>query len=276
MLRQGPVPAASGAICAINEIGRMDYEDQAGFLDAMQEGKIPFGKYGFNTTLNGSATFVMSANPTNNSSWRDAERIDLNEIPLLMPLLDRFDLIFVFRTVRDKKKIAEYAFKKTDPGMMSNALDEEENQNYEFLRKYILYCKRFHPTPSEEARIMLCDYYTNVATKFGSPRVLDALIRISHAIARLKQKDIVDIEDAKEAMEFYNVILQQPAEVFAVPKDPYNLAAEEITNTLSTSKFPYDFIELTKDVCKRNESVAKYIGDKFSVEHNKKLRRIRD
>jgi DNA replicative helicase MCM subunit Mcm2 (Cdc46/Mcm family) len=32
MLRVGPVPPASGAICAINEIGRMNYEDQAGFL----------------------------------------------------------------------------------------------------------------------------------------------------------------------------------------------------------------------------------------------------
>jgi DNA replicative helicase MCM subunit Mcm2 (Cdc46/Mcm family) len=74
MLRLGRVPAASGAICAINEIGRMNYEDQAGFLDAMQEGKIPFGKYGFNITLDGSATFIMSANPTNNSSWRNAAR----------------------------------------------------------------------------------------------------------------------------------------------------------------------------------------------------------
>jgi hypothetical protein len=28
ILRLGPVPSASGAICAIDEIGRMSYEDQ--------------------------------------------------------------------------------------------------------------------------------------------------------------------------------------------------------------------------------------------------------
>jgi DNA replicative helicase MCM subunit Mcm2 (Cdc46/Mcm family) len=77
--------------------------------DAIQEGKIPFGKYGFNMTLDGSATFIMSANPTNNSSWRNAEKINLNEVPLISPLRDRFDLFFVFRTVRDRKVIADYA-----------------------------------------------------------------------------------------------------------------------------------------------------------------------
>src|SRR5947199_183461 len=149
----------------------MTYEDQAGLLDAMQEGKIPFSKYGFTTTLNGSATFIMSANPTNNSFWRNAEKIDFNEIPVIMPLLDRFDLIFVFRTVRDPVKIASYAFKKTEPDMISDTLNEQEDKDYDFLKKYILYCKRFHPTLSEEARVMLVEFYTSITSKFGSPRV---------------------------------------------------------------------------------------------------------
>jgi len=160
--------------------------------------------------------------------------------------------------------------------MMSDLLHEQEDKNYDFLKKYVMYCKRFHPKLSEEARIMLCQYYVIIATKFGSPRVLDALLRISHAIARLNQKEIIDNEDAKEAMQFYNVILQQLSEVVAIPKDPRDLAVEEITNTLSNSKFPYDFVELVKDVCKRDESIAQYIGDNFSVVKNKRLRRLRD
>jgi GGDEF domain-containing protein len=35
-------------------------------------------------------------------------------------------------------------------------------------------------------------------------------------------------------------------------------------------------VELAKNACKRNESVARYIGDNFSVEYNKKLRKVRD
>ncbi len=276
MLRVGPVPAASGAICAINEIGRMNYDDQAGFLDAMQEGKIPFGKYGFNITLDGSATFIMSANPTNNSSWRNAEKIDLNEVPLISPLRDRFDLLFVFRTPRDRDVITNYAFKKTDPHMMSDKLYEEEEKNHDFIKKYILDCKKIHPTLSEEARIMLCEYYSSIAVNFGSPRILDGLIRISHAWARLRQKDVIDCEDVKEVMEFYNVVLQQLSESVTIPKNPFDLTVEEITNIVLNSEYPYDFMEAAKRACKTNESVARYIGDNFSVEHNKKLRRVRD
>jgi DNA replicative helicase MCM subunit Mcm2 (Cdc46/Mcm family) len=82
----------------------MNYDDQAGFLDAMQEGKIRFG---FNMTLDGSATFIISANPTNNSTWQNAEKIDLDEVPLISPLRDRFDLFFVFRTAYLAESLGE-------------------------------------------------------------------------------------------------------------------------------------------------------------------------
>jgi DNA replicative helicase MCM subunit Mcm2 (Cdc46/Mcm family) len=106
-LRLGPIPSASGAICAIDEIGRMSYEDQAQILNALQEGRIPFGKHGFNLYLDGSATFILSANPNNSSGeWKDPETIDLNEIPLLGPLRDRVDLIFddALKTMHDEQK----------------------------------------------------------------------------------------------------------------------------------------------------------------------------
>jgi replicative DNA helicase Mcm len=278
MMRLGPVPIASGAICAINEIGRMAYEDQGAFLDAMQEGKIPFSKYGFNMTLNGSATFIMSANPTHDSTWRHTEKIDLSEIPVIMPLLDRIDLIFIFRITRDREAIATYAFKKTESYMLKDSIAEQQEANKEsdFLKKYILYTKRFNPRLTQETGSMLCEYYIDVATRFGSPRVLDALFRISYAIARLKQKEVIDSEDAKEAIEFYNVQLQQQSEAVIIPRDPQELASEEIINTLRNSECPYDFIQLVKEVCRKNEAVSRYIGSDFSVQTNKKFRNLRD
>ena len=68
MLRLGPVASSSGAICAIDEIGRMNHEDQGHLLSTLQEGKMPFAKHGFNTVLDGSATFIMSANPTHDGT----------------------------------------------------------------------------------------------------------------------------------------------------------------------------------------------------------------
>lgn len=46
ILRIGPIPAAKGAICALNEIGRMHFDDQKHLLDVMQEQFFTINKYG--------------------------------------------------------------------------------------------------------------------------------------------------------------------------------------------------------------------------------------
>ncbi len=81
ILRLGPIPLAKNAICAINEFGRTDYEDQAHFLDIMEEGEFTINKYGINALIKSPTTIVGSANPINNSTWMDDDKIDLNEIP---------------------------------------------------------------------------------------------------------------------------------------------------------------------------------------------------
>jgi DNA replicative helicase MCM subunit Mcm2 (Cdc46/Mcm family) len=72
VLRLGPIPRATGAICAIDEIGRMRLEDQEQLLHALQEGKMSFIKHGFDLTLDDRATLIMSSNPKNPSgNWND-------------------------------------------------------------------------------------------------------------------------------------------------------------------------------------------------------------
>jgi replicative DNA helicase Mcm len=48
ILRIGPIPQAKGAIAALNEIGRMNHEDQGLMLDAMQEQEFTTNKFGQN------------------------------------------------------------------------------------------------------------------------------------------------------------------------------------------------------------------------------------
>ena len=63
---------------------------------------------------------------------------------------------------------------------------------------------------------MLKEYYINIASNYGSPRLLESLIIIAKMIARLKLKTVIDAEDAYEAQQFYNVILQQLQQVVNV------------------------------------------------------------
>jgi DNA replicative helicase MCM subunit Mcm2 (Cdc46/Mcm family) len=281
ILRLGPIPRATGAICAIDEIGRMRPEDQEQLLHALQEGKMPFVKHGFDLSLDGRATFIMSSNPKNPSGdWNDKDKVDINEIPLLGPLRDRVGLIFVFRTNRNVGYVIDYAFKKAKIINNNEAVIKEEEENYRSLRKYIIYCKRFDPILSKEAEVMIVQYYANIATKPGSresPRLFDTLTSLCYAVARIKQKNTIDVDDVEDVIEFYNVQLLHLSQLVAVPIDPRDLAFEEIINTIKgSSSFRHEFIELVKTVRKKNVFIREYIGDDLHVKTNRKLREIRN
>jgi DNA replicative helicase MCM subunit Mcm2 (Cdc46/Mcm family) len=72
---------------------------------------------------------------------------------------------------------------------------------------YTSYLYRFNPKMSDEAKFMLKEYYINIAKNHGSPRIRETVVTIAKMIARPKLKNTIDKTDAKDAMEYYNVIL---------------------------------------------------------------------
>ena len=64
----------------------------------------------------------------------------------------------------------------------------------------------------------------NHKSSFSVTEFIDTLKNISFAIARLKHKDVIEVDDADEAIEFYNVILHQLEEIVIIAKDPRDLA----------------------------------------------------
>ena len=188
-------------------------------------------------------------------------------------------LCTVFRADRTVPYVADYAFKKAKIINDTDAINKEEERNYDFLRKYIHYCKRFFPTLSKEAEVMIAQYYVNIMTRpesHESPRLFDTLTSLCFAVARLKQKDIIDIEDVKEVIEFYNLQLHHLSELATIPRDPRDLVYEGIVSALKGSSFGHEFVELVRTVSKTNVFVREYIGEDLQVRTNRKLRDIRD
>jgi replicative DNA helicase Mcm len=147
--------------------------------------------------------------------------------------------------------------------------------NYlQYLRKYIEYSKRFDPILSEEAENMLKEYYINVALQYGSPRVLESVTIIARMIARLKLKHVVDAEDAYEAQQIYNVVLQQLQQMINVVTDPSDEAYNTCLDILRNWDHAMQFEELVKMACDRNIRVKSYLGNKYKLQDNKKLRSI--
>lgn len=273
VLRLGPVPLAKGAICSLNEFSRMAFEDQGHLLDVMEEGEFTINKHGINAKILSPTTIISSSNPINNSKWIDSEKISIDEIPALKPIIDRYDLIFVVRTIRDEYNIRKYTYEKADQ-------EDRKIPDYSvYLKKHILYAKRFNPKLSEEAKSMINEYHINMRGKnsFGSNRILDTLFRVSKAIAKLKLKNIVDENDAKETMEFYNVILQQIENVVNIPDNPRDIAYEECISVLKEiGPNAISMEELFKKGCERNKQVQSYFGinKSLKIQSNSKTRAV--
>jgi replicative DNA helicase Mcm len=267
ILRIGPIPAAKGAICALNEIGRMHFDDQKHLLDVMQEQFFTINKHGISVRISSPTATIVSANPID-GEWKDPDRIDLDEFPVLKPLVDRIDLIFVFRNKRDEQIIRNYADSKFE-------FDDTLIPDYTpYLQKHIEYSKRFNPKMSDEAKFMLKEFYVSIAKNHGSPRIRETIVTIAKMVSRLKLKNTIDAEDAKEAMEFYNVILQQLDQIVNVTTDPSDETFECCISVLQESCFAVLFEKVIKSACTKNDRVRHYIGEKFKLRDNKKLRPI--
>lgn len=65
---------ATGAVCALNELGRMYFEDQKHLLRIMQEQSFTINKYGFNARTASPTAIIAFANPIN-LEWNDPEKI---------------------------------------------------------------------------------------------------------------------------------------------------------------------------------------------------------
>ena len=159
-LRLGAIPQAKGAISGLNEIGRMSLEDQGHILDVMQEEEFTKSAYGFITTINSPTTIIASANPASNSKWKDNDKIDLSEFPVLVPLIDRFTLIFAFRDRKDPKEIRAFAKKYSET---LTKLEQGLLPDYTtFLVKYLEYARQLKPIIGQEAATMLENFYADV------------------------------------------------------------------------------------------------------------------
>ena len=268
ILRLGPVSLAKGAICAINELGRMSFEHQAHLLDVMEEGEFSINKYGINRSIRAPTTILASANPVN-SAWKNSDKIDLDEIPALKPIIDRFDLVFGLRRLEKEQAIREYAYKKSE---LEGRLEPDYNA---YLKKHIMYARRTNPILTEEAKEMLNEYYIELATiHCVSPRVQETLFRLAKAIARLKLKNIVNIDDARETMQFYNAIMLQYQQVVKIPENPKDVTCSECIDVLKQSRVAISFEDLLSKVCQKNEQIKSYLGNDLRTRKNWKIRAL--
>ena len=260
-LEGGAMVLADGGIVCIDEFDKMRPQDRVAIHEAMEQQTISIAKAGITTILNSRCAVLAAANPLF-GRYDDLKHAS-EQIDFQTSILSRFDSIFIVRDIRQDgvdKAIAGHVLRLH---MQHEQKEKEGEISLDVLRKYVCYAKsKIQPKLSEEACHMLQNLYVTDRSQSKAQRVskktngipitvrqLEAIIRISEAIAKMHLDPVVQIKYVQEAHRLFQI-------------STLNAAASGMSNA-KTNETPQ---ELT-NMCQRIEEAIRRrvaIGTKIS------------
>jgi replicative DNA helicase Mcm len=222
-LEAGVLVLADLGLAAIDEMDKMSEQDRSSMHEAMEQQRISVAKAGISATLLTRCSVLGAANP---KRGRIEENIPIipDQVDIPLPLLQRFDAIFVFRDQPNEKidsELAEHIVKSHLVGEMKEAkmkIPKELKKKYtpelnkEILSRYIHYAKEnIHPVMTSNATMKIQKYYQTLRKKSEgmgramliSARHLEGIIRFSEASARSRLSNNVDESDVDIAIRIF-------------------------------------------------------------------------
>jgi replicative DNA helicase Mcm len=203
MLEAGAVVLGDQGIVCIDEFDKIKPEDRSALHEVMEQQTCSVAKGGIVATLNARTSILSAANPIYGKY--DPYKNITENVNLPVPLLTRFDLIFIVRDNPDKEKdnlVASHILElhRDTQRAIRSAID------IDLFSKYLSYAKQIEPALTPEAIDIIRNYYMDMRRIESegmitvTPRQLEGLVRLASARARLLLKDIVDAEDAQRAI----------------------------------------------------------------------------
>jgi len=211
MLEAGAVVLGDQGLVCIDEFDKMKPEDRSALHEVMEQQSASIAKGGIIATLNARTSILAAANPMY-GKYDPFKNITEN-VNLPIPLLTRFDLIFVVRDIPSKerdRRIAKHIINLHSPGVV----EHRSLIDVDILTKYLAFAKRGSPSLTKGAEDKILEYYMKMRNVDSeemitvTPRQLEGLIRLSTARARLLMKDQVEAEDAERAIYLIQSMLQ--------------------------------------------------------------------
>ena len=211
MLEAGAVVLGDQGLVCIDEFDKMKPEDRSALHEVMEQQSVSIAKGGIVATLNARTSILAAANPMY-GKYDPFKNITEN-VNLPVPLLTRFDLIFVVRDIPSKERDNRIARHILNLHRTSGT-DIKSLIDVDILTKYLSYAKRSEPNLTQEAEEKILEYYMKMRNVESegmitvTPRQLEGLVRLATARARLLMKTQVDAEDAERAIFLIQSMLE--------------------------------------------------------------------
>lgn len=223
-LDAGALVKANDGLCAIDELDDMREEDHAGMLEALSNQTVSVSKAGINTTLPARTTVLAAANPIH-GRFDEYEGI-AEQFDLPSNLVSRFDLIFPMQDTPDEERdgrIADTILDSAEAGQRNERGEDVSDSapspeiEPEVLRAYIAHAKTITPVITDDTKSLIREQYLSLRQAGGdgdtgpvsvTPRMMEALVRLSEASARIRLSEEITTEDAQRAARIHQSYLE--------------------------------------------------------------------
>ncbi|KAL0269113.1 UNVERIFIED_CONTAM: hypothetical protein PYX00_006948 [Menopon gallinae] len=221
VMEGGAMVLADGGVVCIDEFDKMREDDRVAIHEAMEQQTISIAKAGITTTLNSRCSILAAANSVF-GRWDDTKGED--NIDFMPTILSRFDMIFIVKDEHNAERditLATHIMNIHMNGTRASEIPQVEGElSMQFLKKYIHYCRtRCGPRLSEAAGEKLKHRYVlmrggarehelQTDKKNSIPitvRQLEAIIRISEALAKMQLKPFATENHVDEALRLFQV-----------------------------------------------------------------------
>ncbi|XP_058875365.1 LOW QUALITY PROTEIN: DNA replication licensing factor mcm5-like [Acipenser ruthenus] len=241
VMEGGAMVLADGGVVCIDEFDKMREDDRVAIHEAMEQQTISIAKAGITTTLNSRCSVLAAANSVF-GRWDDTKGEE--NIDFMPTILSRFDMIFIIKDEHDEHKdmtLAKHVMNVHLSALTTNQSSEGEIE-LSMMKKYISYARtKCGPRLSADAAEKLKNRYIlmrsgareheRASDKRSSipitVRQLEAIIRISESLAKMKLRPFVADGDVDEALRLFQVSTLDAArsgslsgvEGFSTPQD---------------------------------------------------------
>lgn len=220
IMEGGAMVLADGGVVCIDEFDKMREDDRVAIHEAMEQQTISIAKAGITTTLNSRCSVMAAANSVF-GRWDDTKGEE--NIDFMPTILSRFDMIYVVKDEHDEGKDTTLAKHVMNVHLNAWQTAEETPKgelSLKFLKKFISYCRRnCGPRLTENAAEKLMNRYvlmrggTREAENQSDKRLaipitvrqLEAVIRISESMAKMRLEPFGLESDVDEALRLFGV-----------------------------------------------------------------------
>lgn len=238
-LEAGALVTADRGVCCVDEFDKIASEHSA-LLGALEQQEVSIAKAGLVASLPARTTIVAAANPVGGHyNKRLSLTQNLKLSPAMLSRFDLVFLMLDKPSEDNDKRLAGHIMKgslssevsqkftqKWDDGSDSGSqrtasreslharlkrgVGQKDILPLQLVKKLVAYARQYvHPKLSEEAKQIIKDFYLKIrqraAGDVSSPtvthRLLESIVRISEARARVELREQVSADDALDAIE---------------------------------------------------------------------------